>query len=109
MGLSFENLLPKENEFLISENSSSSELLEKVSESNDEHLDVFSDIDINAILQAKNKSEELNSNSCNMIGGAECDFIEELKGFSSSVNSPLSEISSTDTEMILDGSFSSLK
>lgn len=107
--LSFENLLPTENEFLISENSNSSELLEETSESDERHLDVFSDIDINAILHAKNKSEELNTNSSNMIGGAECDFIEELKGIKSTDDSILSEISSADTDMILDGSFSSLK
>jgi len=107
--LPFESLLSNENEFLISENSNSSELLEEFSESDEQHLDVFSDIDINEILQAKSKSEELSSNSGNMIGGAQCDFIEELKGFKSTEKSILSEISSTDTEMILDGSFTSLK
>jgi len=107
--LSFENLLPTNNEFLISENSNSSELLEESSESNEQHLDVFSDIDISAILHAKSKSEELHSNSSNMIGGAACDFVEELKDLNSPESSVISEISSADIDMNLDASFSSLK
>ena len=57
----------------------------------------------------ENKSEERNTNSSNMIGGTECDFIEELKGIKSSDNFILSEISSANTDMILDNSFCSLK
>jgi len=102
--LSFENLLPTDNEFLISENSNSSELLEESSENVDlDGLDVFSDIDINTILNAKTKSEDSHSNSSNLIGGAKCDFIEELKSFKSS------ESSTSETNFSLDGSFNSLK
>ena len=98
--LSFENLLPTDNEFLISEHSNSSELLEESSENVDlDSMDVFSDIDINTILHAKSKSEASQSNSLNMIGGAKCDFIEELKSFKSS------ESSASGTNLSLDGSF----
>ena len=99
--LSFENLLPTENDFLISDNSNSSELLEETSEFDERHLDVFSDIDIHAILHAKNKSEERNTNFANMNGGTECYFIEELKGIKISDNFILSEISSSNTDMII--------
>jgi len=102
--LSFENLLPTDHEFLISENSNSSELLEESSENVDlDSLDVFSDIDINTILHARSKSEASQSNSLNMIGGAKCDFIEELKSFKSS------ESSASESNLSLDGSFNSLK